>query len=532
MANPWERYQAQPSGNNPWDRYPTPQNQNVYPGMQPSTMPRIDPDPGALGIAMDVQPHAPPPTLSDRIRDLGGYLDLAANGLTFGAWPHVAAALQGGIPGMFSEQGFAGGYQNELEGINANMADLRQRSPLTSAAAEMGGAMLPAMFTAGTWAAPTVMGRVGQGATLGLGGGALYGYLEGDAPIDDPSRAQNAVDYGGWGLGLGATMPLAFEAAPALRRAARSVVPSRAASRAADFSEDALRSQAAEYRSEARQIYDELDRSGVRIDRQAMDDSFLQFMTANEEGLIETPAAERFLNTLISRTARYGEMQGGVPLGTLERWRQELNRKISDAWGQSRGEEAQMFERIQENVDNMILGHSDGAQREMWLYTMRFDALADAATRAADRATGTVTYDEALRRQLRTLKNGRLWDRFTPEQQAAITEAIRSQSTLGGVNGLVNRVLGGGLQRTLSNALGLGGAIATSNPAYAAPALLGAFSQSADARALNRRLQDVAKAMNNPNGLPALPAPSMDIPLLAYANIPAVARGYATGGGF
>ena len=59
------------------------------------------------------------------VNDIGGRLDLAATGATLGLWPHVAAAIQGGIPGIFSEKGFAGGHQNALEGINANMDRIR-----------------------------------------------------------------------------------------------------------------------------------------------------------------------------------------------------------------------------------------------------------------------------------------------------------------------------------------------------------------------------------------------------------------------
>lgn len=120
----------------------------------------------------------------------------AAQGATLGFSDEILAALQA----PFGEGSLAENYGTALQGERDVLKQYRQDYPVSSVAYEVGGAILPAIFTGGA-AAPAaatrtaaVLGGLGRGAiTGGLTGGA-YGFGTGEGGFTDRAA--------GMGVGL------------------------------------------------------------------------------------------------------------------------------------------------------------------------------------------------------------------------------------------------------------------------------------------------------------------------------------------
>lgn len=267
----------------------------------------------------------------------------------------------------------------------------------------------------------------------------------------------------------------------------------------AAYSETNLMSAAAETRAAARQVYDAIDASGYAVPRQQVDDVLQGLMGQFDQALGENPQARAILDDLINRSAQYPR---GVQLGTLERWRQDLNQRISDLWRQGNGAEATLLTNARDAFDDQILALSAyQPAREAWLATMRLDTLSEAATRAADRAGryGTKSYAEAFRDELARIKNNsRLWNRFSAEQQEAITRAIRDGGPLATPTSFINGLLGGGLQRVLTNIAGSGLAFAAHNPIFALPGALDLAARVTRGVSTRNNLSNVIRALQGP----------------------------------
>ena len=511
----------------------------------------VDWDGPAPPIPADWDPwREPPPNAQpfDAARvgaNIRGRLDLAATGATLGLWPHVAAAVGGGIPGIASEKGFAGGYQSELEGINANMDRIRSTA-WDAPYWEMGGALAPAAFTAGATLPATgariasrgvlpAMGRTIKtlvgGGVLGGVGAAAYGFAEGTGDLRE--RAQQAIGYAPYGFVFGAATPAALRSAGALTRAAKAVFPSRAARTtgplSSSYSEEAIKLASRERRDVARELFDELDNSGFRVSRTEVDDALENILGEFTEALGENPNANRLLNDIIGRTAQH---PGGVPIGTIERWRQDLSKRARDLWAQNNGAEAELVSSIIDALDDQILALTEyQPARAAWLSSIRLGSLETAAVRAADRAgksNGSTSYEEAFRSQLQRIKDGRQWNKFSQEQKDAITTAIRDSGPLSNIETILSTVFGSGIRRIMINVLGTGASVATGNPLFAFPA-------AADAAA---RISRVVSTQNNLTrmaelgGVPQRPPPSAGeafrrVNSLTRLAAPAVAASYS-----
>jgi hypothetical protein len=129
----------------------------------------------------------------------------AANGLTFGLGPKIAARAVSLIPGQ-------GGYGEVLQRINEPIESLRARRPGVAAATEIGAGLATTPFLPGGGTSKTFLGALGRGA----GTGALYGALSG-AGHADPGEEMAGLAKGGL---FGAAVGLPFGVLSGLGRLA------------------------------------------------------------------------------------------------------------------------------------------------------------------------------------------------------------------------------------------------------------------------------------------------------------------------
>lgn len=132
----------------------------------------------------------------------------AAQGALLGFSDEVLAALQA----PFGEGSLSENYEAALQAEREALKQYRRDYPVSSAAYEIGGAVLPALFTGGV-AAPAaatrtaaVLGGLGRGAVGGAKAGALYGFGTGEGGFLERagSAGVGAAVGGVAGGGLGA----------------------------------------------------------------------------------------------------------------------------------------------------------------------------------------------------------------------------------------------------------------------------------------------------------------------------------------
>lgn len=111
----------------------------------------------------------------------------AAQGATLGFADEILAGLQA----PFGEGTLAQNYETALQSERDVLRQYRENYPISSTAYEIGGAVLPALFTGGA-AAPAaatrtaaVLGGLGRGALGGAKAGAVYGFGSGEGGFWD-----------------------------------------------------------------------------------------------------------------------------------------------------------------------------------------------------------------------------------------------------------------------------------------------------------------------------------------------------------
>lgn len=185
MAGPWEKYQdAGETTGGPWTRYQMPADAALPAGAPVATK----------------QPPAPAPDSRS-----GGVLDTidaavrgAADFATFGLADEAAAwlASKTGIGGQ------AGDYEGNLQQQRAIDTYDAQNHPVARGVGQVAGALAVPL---GAVSAPTMMGRIGQGAALGAATGGAYGFGSGEGGIAD--RGQQAMYGARVGALLGGAAP-------------------------------------------------------------------------------------------------------------------------------------------------------------------------------------------------------------------------------------------------------------------------------------------------------------------------------------
>lgn len=229
-------------------------------------------------------------------------------GLTLGAGDEIVA----GGASLLSGNSYDTELKRERDRLNAG----RDQYPVTAGASEVAGALaLPLGALAASKNLP-MMARVGASAAEGGTLAGVYGFNA----ADDGSRLQAAKESAVFGAGVGAAAPLAGGALKALmdRRAASKGI--KAAARNAP-SADQLRAQ-------ANAAFDRVDKSGVVIKPDVMDNAASGIISGMKSsgldqvggGLSLTPQSSRLADLLGGATKTN---PSGVPFGELRNLRRK-----------------------------------------------------------------------------------------------------------------------------------------------------------------------------------------------------------------
>jgi hypothetical protein len=461
-----------------------------------------------------------------------GGINAFANDATLGLWNHAQAGVNA-IPALWpGGQTFGERYQENLTGINETIDYFDENThPWISGAVHMAGALAPVALIPG--AAMATLPKAGmlvnslRGATLGSGGGMMYGFLDGDGDFNE--RADNALL--GWALGFGggAALPPLMQGAGAVGRrfgvalqkppqqagdlaAVRNSydemgvsVPQRIEDSFADippgasrFSEETLAATGDLYDDLTLRLYQNIPDHRVSQNEivgalsPAIDD---MAEALGRTGPLQPGSPEAVLEDILQRATRFGDE--GVPLAQIERWRQRINKNITNAFRGGRGDDGELLISVRDALDDGILALTESAApaRQAYLTSIRLSALREASERAADRAAQGGDYNALFRRELQSMKRRKVWDRFSPEQQQAITDAIRVQGPLAPLERMMSMVIPPGLGRTVANSVGPLGAAATGNAAMAIPAALSLANSLTGNRALNRALDAIPETV-------------------------------------
>ncbi len=146
--------------------------------------------------------------------------EAAAAGAIQGATLGYADELAGGAMAPFGKAGVRDNYSQNVNAIRSYEHGLQQRSPKSSLAGELVGALAPVVLTGGATsaeAAPSLLRATGKAALQGAGYGAVAGY--GGAEGSQGQQLAEALGSGVAGGILGAATPSVVRGGTALYRA-------------------------------------------------------------------------------------------------------------------------------------------------------------------------------------------------------------------------------------------------------------------------------------------------------------------------
>ena len=223
------------------------------------------------------------------VEKLAGGVQAGLQGLTFSLGDEIAGGIEGALnPNKTMGEGIA----DQRSSLNA----FRKENPKTALGLELGGAILPAVATAGMAGPnPSLLRLAGTGA----GAGALAGYGSGEGGPVSTNRLGRAAGYGAAGGILGAIAPkvlttgaglagpggqvtddllsriapqAAGSSAPAVVGATKQVMPSGGPTSPTGFGEPAFKAagRAIPDRAKARTLLEELERGGMGDEALAM----------------------------------------------------------------------------------------------------------------------------------------------------------------------------------------------------------------------------------------------------------------------
>lgn len=169
-----------------------------------------------MALAMEAKAwkeQHPSATKQPKLR--GSIADPLGQGALFGFSDEIAGALGAGVNsalnlfGKGTGESFGQAYQGIRDVARENLGEYRERKPVTSTVAELGGAVATGIGAAplGALKAATGAGRVGLGAALGAGQGATYGLGASEA-----STAKGLLEDTAGGALIGGATGAAFPA--------------------------------------------------------------------------------------------------------------------------------------------------------------------------------------------------------------------------------------------------------------------------------------------------------------------------------
>lgn len=432
--------------------------------------------------------------------DQGGGLGAAFRsgfqGLTFGGGDEIVAAGASMLPG-------GGSYDAELQRERARLDKGRDQNTGVSAISEIAGALaapIGALSTAGSL--PLRMAK-SAGLTGALSG--VYGFLSGEGGA--ANRAENAVNSGMFGAGIGAIIPVG---GAVIQKGAESIMANRAISQAAKNAPTTEQLRAA-----GDAAYKAVDDAGVVIAPDAFQgaaDDAISRMTAQgmDTGPMSlTPQSSRVAD-IIGDTAASGNP---VPFRELDLMRRKAGIPASNM--ANRGESAVGSEAIaalDDFVNNITpaqvtQGNADDlpelikTARDVWAKMRRSQMIDDAIENSQNYLSGEAS---GIRNQFaRILKNDKLSRGFSDAEKALMRRVVNGSipeqllNLASGGIGQIATILGGAGLGSSAGAMGamVGGGIGA----------LGAGAARKGAEMLAGRNAEVVRAIIANGGLPQLP---------------------------
>lgn len=173
-------------------------------------------------------------------------LNIGGESMTLGVVGDEAAAAADSLVGR-------GSYDERLQHHRGQEAALREQNPAVAFAAEVAPAMIPG---AGgmklAQAAGKTVGRLGAGAAIGAGSGALYGFAEGEGGANE--RLGNAAKTAALGGAFGAIAPKVIDGLAGIPKSVRGLL-----------NRSGKRPDSKVYKSLKNQAYKAVDQSGFKF---------------------------------------------------------------------------------------------------------------------------------------------------------------------------------------------------------------------------------------------------------------------------
>lgn len=411
-------------------------------------------------------------------------LNSAGEAMTFGLVGDEAAARFDSLIGR-------GSYDDRVEFYRRQQEQLREEAPRLALVSEIGGAMI--LPGANLARAGGLARRAATSAAVGAGGGATYGFMEGEGGLDP--RIKNAQTVGTIGGVIGGAIPVVGRAA---QKAIGAVQGNRAVANAAQDapSTEALRAQGdAAYRA--------VDDAGVQVTPQAWQ-RLTQEITDTAQGMgmdltpgnPNTPRAAYNVNRagqMVDEMAAQAPNNPGLPFRSIDQYRRSLNTAAGDFTNkQEQAIATAMIQRIDDFVANLSPGDTltgDAAAlkgalttaRELWGRMRRSELLDQAAENAENYVSGPAS---GLRNQFGSiLRNKKLARQFSDAEKAAMRRVVN-----GTFPERLMHLMGGGMGQHFSSLMGAVTGAATAGPVGGIAGFVGAQGVNAAARNVSENI--------------------------------------------
>lgn len=433
------------------------------------------------------------------------------NGLTFGLADEGVGAMRA-AGSLFTDQSMADAYKEGRDNTRAVMGIGKEEHPWIGLGSEVAGAVaspvsllnLPKIAKAGS-----TVKRIGAGAGIGAGQGALFGYNNAEGGVG--GRASGAAMGGFFGLGAGAALPAlgaAWSAGPG-KWARQAAENKRFVGAAPD--NDKLRGLA----KEAFSIADE----AAPFSREAFADWAEELANkARGAGMRPkvTPAARSLLDEILEEANLAKSPK--ISFGSLD----ELRAVAGNVAGKTGDKGEQGLGMLMKNaIDDFVENNPDVSKaaklgRRLWRQMRNSEMIDDAMEKAKLNASG---FENGLRIQFRNILNKDVGKNRLPKGlKSAMEEVV--QGTTGGNwfrkvarmasvgSGQQTNMLGAGLSATGGATLGsmlggpVGGVVGGMLPAIAGRGA-GALAEKSTLNAANRA-RAVAAMGRIPNKVPAI----------------------------
>lgn len=393
----------------------------------------------------------------------------AGDGLFMGFGDEISARLNA-MTGYDASTGSYGNwgttYDDQLAAVRGQEKQFRDDHPVVSTAAEIGGALLPAVAGAGAVAqGGNLLSQIWRGALYGGATGAAYGFGEGEG------GAANRRDGAKWNALLGGFIG---GAVPAIGAGVRSVAQGRASRNAIAGAARGAPSTD-ELRAAGNALYQQVDDAGVQISPEAFDRTRAGILDRlrNTTGYDElpgpgslTPNTARVMSIMDEASGRMAaEPTAALPFRSLDQMRRQAGAaagNVTNKTDQRAG--MAVIEGLDDFVqklgpEDVIAGDPDALKsaiskaRDVWSRMSKSQLVDDAMERSENYLSGSAS---GVRNQFKNiLQNKKLAAQFTAAEKAAL-RSVTHGSTL---DQLIN-LAGGGLAQMGS----IGGGFAAGGP--------------------------------------------------------------------